>query len=254
MHILPGLDDGARTMEEAVEMARVAAENGTKVLLATPHMRDVNERASVAQARSVLDALAREAGRQGIPIEFAMGMETHVVPDLPGMFRRGQALPIGNTKYALVEMPFFDKPAYLEDTLFAVQLQGVTPVLAHPERIECIQDDPKLLARFVERGMLSQITGGSLLGHFGPEVKRFTEELLRRKLAHVMASDTHRPDGPRWPVLTQAVKAAALIVGEAGARALVVDTPKAILEGRPVEAAAPEGAPAVKRRWWRFGG
>ena len=84
------------------------------------------------------------------------------------------------------------------------------------------------LVEFVERGMLSQVTAGSILGHFGGKIRRFTNRLLREGLVHVIASDAHFPNGPRSPKLTDGVEAAARAVGEEKARAMVVDTPKAI--------------------------
>ena len=106
------------------------------------------------------------------------------------------------------------------------------PVLAHPERIEAFQQDPDLLAGFVRGGMLGQITAGSLLGHFGPCVRDFTGELLTRGLAHLMASDTHAPAGPRWPGLREGVQAASEIVGAQKAHDLVDAVPRSILHGR----------------------
>jgi protein-tyrosine phosphatase len=251
-HILPGLDDGPKAMEEAVEMARMAAQHGTKAILATPHMKDVNENSSVQHARNLLDELAKRAKTEGLELSLFMGMENHLVPSLPAMFTSGQALTINGSRYALVEMPFFDRPNYLEETLFQLQLQGITPVLAHPERIECIQKDPELLAGFVNRGMLSQITAGSLLGYFGADVRRFTEELVLRGLAHVIASDCHYASGPRSPKLTAGVEAAAKLVGSERARTMVEGTPRTILENREVNAEPPEKA-EKKRKWWSLG-
>ena len=216
-------------------MAKIAAGQGTKVLLATPHMKDVNELSSVEHAWSVFHKLSEQVENAGIPITLAMGMENHVVPDLPLMFSRGEALTINDSNYALIEMPFFEKPAYLEQTLFSILDLGIIPVLAHPERIKCIQDDMELLARFVEHGMLSQITAGSLLGHFGSRVRRFTEELLCRNLAHVMASDTHRPAGTRSPNLKEGLVAATKLVGAENSQNLITTIPKSILEGLVVE-------------------
>ena len=147
-------------------------------------------------------------GGTGIPITLVMGMENHAVPELGAMFRDGRALPIGKTRYALIEMPFFGHPEHLEPTLSEVLSLGITPVLAHPERIEAVQRRPQLLVRLVESGMLSQVTAGSLLGHFGAGVRRFTEDLVRGGLAHLIASDCHRPDGPRSPHLGPGLAAA----------------------------------------------
>ena len=148
-------------------------------------------------------------------------------------------------------MPFFGRPIYAEDVLSRLQLQGLTPVLAHPERIEAFQRDPDLLVDFVERGMLCQITAGSTIGVFGRRVQRFTTHLLRRNLVHIMSSDTHRPRGPRSPELGPGIAALTRLVGEVSAMAMVTDTPRAILEDLAVEVEQPRSYESI-RHWWQF--
>ena len=252
-HVLPGVDDGAKTPEDSVEMARVAAGDGTKAILATPHRKDITNSFSVAHVEELLAGMNEELEREGIAVKLLPGMENHLDLDLPEEFSSGRAMRINDSRYALVELPFFGYPNYVEDVLFRLQLQGVTPVLAHPERIEAIQQEPERLARFIERGMLSQVTAGSVVGHFGGRVKGITHGLLRHGLVHVLASDTHAPRGARSPKLSPGVAAAAAIVGEERARAMVVDTPKAILEDRAVEVESPRKHEGP-RRWWRFWG
>ena len=238
-------------MEEAVEMAAVAAAGGTETMLCTPHRRDVTESSSVEQVKSLIADMAAELRSREIQLELLLGMENHIDLDLPDELDAGRALSMNGGSYILVEMPFFGHQNYVEDVLFRLQVQGARPVLAHPERIEAVQRDPELLAGLVERGMLSQVTGGSVVGHFGREVRRFTHSLLRRGLVHVIASDTHTASGPRSPRLSACVEAAAEIVGAERARALVVDTPRAILEGTPVEVEPPSADPRP-RRWWQM--
>ena len=163
-HILPGVDDGAQTTADALEMARVAAQHGTRVMLATPHCKDVTENWSVPYVRDLLEDMNSRIQDEAIVLTLALGMENHL--DLFEEVSSGRALPINGSRYILVEMPLFGRPNYMEDVLF--QLQGLTPVLAHPDRAEAFQSDPELLVGFVERGMLSQITAGSIVGHFGP--------------------------------------------------------------------------------------
>lgn len=250
-HILPGVDDGAKSPEDTLEMARVAAENGTKIILCTPHRRDVTENWSVPYIRELLDEMNSRIEGEGIDLKFVLGMENHLDIDLPDEYANGRALPINGSRYMLVEMPFFGRPNYIEDVMFRLQAQGVTPVLAHPERIQAFQQDPDLLAKFVEQGMLSQVTAGSLLGYFGGSTKKFTASLLRRNLVHIIASDTHFPSGPRSPKLPPGVDAVANIVGEEKARMMVVDTPKAVLENQPVKVDPPIEAGDAKA-WWQF--
>lgn len=220
-------------------------------MLCTPHRRDVTENSSVEQVEQLLGVFKTEIERQGLGLELALGMENHIDLDLPEEVAAGRALSMKGGRYMLVEMPFFGSPNYVEDVLFQLQVQGITPILAHPERIESIQKDPEILVRFVERGMISQITGGSIVGHFGRSVKRLTHSLLRRGLVHVIASDTHFPSGPRSPKLSHCVSAAAEIVGEDYARAMVVDTPRAVLDNLPIELEPPH-ADSGPKRWWQI--
>ena len=144
-HILPGLDDGAKTVDEFVAMARAAAAGGTTVMLATPHRRDVTEDSSIAHLRELFANMVEELDAQGIGLSLTLGMENHLDEDLPEALARGAALPMNGTRYALVELPFFGHPDWVEPVLSDIQESGITPVLAHPERIELIQRDPDLL-------------------------------------------------------------------------------------------------------------
>ena len=252
-HILPGVDDGAKIAQDTVDMARVAAEHGTKVILTTPHRKDVTENWSVQHITDLLADMNDQIQSQGIELTLLQGMENHLDIDLPDEIAKGRALPMNGSRYILVEMPFFGRPNYVEDVLFKIQVQGLTPVLAHPERIEAFQRDPELLVSFVARGMLSQITAGSVVGHFGTKVKRFTRTLLQRGLVHVIASDTHFPDGPRFPSLLSGVEDATKIIGIEKAQAMVVTTPKAILENLDVEVESPTEEIRARPAWqfWR---
>ena len=234
-HILPAVDDGARDMDEALAMSREAARTGTKIILATPHRRDITENWSVAHIRGLLADLNARAAALGLGITHALGMENHLDEDLPAEIDAGRALTMNGTRYVLIEPPFFGTPDWIEPTLERVQERGLIPVLAHPERIEAFQRDPDFLARLLARGMLSQITSGSVVGTWGEEVQSFARELLSHNMAHIMASDAHAPAGLRSPDITVGLKAASQIVGEDAALAMIADTPLAVLEGRAME-------------------
>ena len=234
-HILPGLDDGAKTLEEAVEMVRMAAGDGTRAILATPHSRDVQEAAAHETVREKVDELRKEAKRQGIDIEILLGMENHMTPDLLELVDRGEGYPINGHNYILVELPFTIYPNYADELLFQLQLRGLTPLIAHPERQEAIQRDPDIMEGLVQRGILGQVTAMSITGKFGSEAQKSAHTLMRRNLVHVIASDGHRPKGPRTPVMAEAVTYAAKIVGPERADAMAVLVPQAILEGRTVD-------------------
>ena len=238
-HILPGVDDGAVTAEDTLAMSRVAAETGTKVVLATPHRKDVTEDWSVPYLRSLIADMNAQNQAHGVDLSLVLGMENHLDTDLPAEIAAGRALPMNDTRYILIEMPFFGRAEFLEDTLSEVQSMGLIPVLAHPERIEAFQEDPELLRRFLKNGMLSQITSGSVIGFWGEDVKKFTHSLLEQRMAHVMSSDTHHSNGGRSPRMDVGLERAADIVGYEAAQAMLIDTPKAILNDEPLDVEPP---------------
>ena len=238
-HILPGVDDGAVTPEDTLAMSRVAAETGTKVVLATPHRKDVTEDWSVPYLRSLIADMNAQNQAHGVDLSLVLGMENHLDTDLPAEIAAGRALPMNDTRYILIEMPFFGRAEFLEDTLSEVQSMGLIPVLAHPERIEAFQEDPELLRRFLKNGMLSQITSGSVIGFWGEDVKKFTHSLLEQRMAHVMSSDTHHSNGGRSPRMDVGLERAADIVGYEAAQAMLIDTPKAILNDEPLDVEPP---------------
>ena len=250
-HILPGVDDGANTPEDTLEMARAGAKDGTRVILATPHRRDITENWSVTHVREQVAEANQRIEAAGLDITMRLGMENHLDVDLPEEVEQGRALSMAGSRYILVELPFFGRPNYVEDVLFQVQSQGLTPVLAHPERLEVFHAEPEMLVTLVERGMLTQVTAGSLLGYFGKNVRRFTEALFRQGLVHILASDTHFPGGPRSPKLTPGVGAASKIVGQELARNMVVATPKAVLDDLPIDVQSP-GPWEASSSWWQF--
>lgn len=242
-HILPGVDDGPAHIADAIAIARIAAANGTRMMLATPHRKDITENWSVPHIRNLTVELQRRIDAEGIPITLALGMENHIDETLPRDAAAGRALTMNGSRYILVEMPFFGQHDFVDGALTALQAQGLTPVFAHPERIEAFRRCPALLERYIAMGMLSQITRGSLLGHWGEPARQFTLELLEQGLAHMLSSDTHAPKPPRTPELGRAIQIAAEVVGEDAALRMAIDMPRAIVRDMPIASASLGAAP-----------
>ena len=232
VHILPGLDDGPSNMEESLKMTLAAYRDGTRVIVATPHNRDVVQRSSVSQAKALVKELRRELAERSVPLTVLFGMENHLEMDTVEQVERGAALPIEDTRFILIELPFEIYPFHTEETLQKLMDMGLRPIVVHPERNEPIQRNTQLLAGLVRMGTLVQITAGSLTGYSGETAREVSEELLRSGLAHVIASDGHAPNGNRAPFLSPGVEAAARIVGMKTARRMVEDIPLAIVENR----------------------
>lgn len=251
-HILPNIDDGPKSIAMSLEMARVALDDGITTIVATPHGRkswEVHGVYSVDIVHQRLATLHAALAEADLPLEVVPGTELFYEADLPARLKAGELLPYGSTRTVLMEMPNDILRSSLEQGLFAMQLAGYQVVLAHPERIKIVQDDPNILLPLIERGVLMQLTADTLTSRQGDAMRRLAETLLTHGLIHVLASDGHGSHLQRMPLISAARRLAADLVGEATATALVVDTPAAILADQPIQ--LPQPQPVRRIRWWR---
>ena len=254
-HILPGVDDGVPTMEAALDFARMASETGTRTIVATPHYRDgfyMNPRAEVLAGVSELKARLEAAA---IPVEVLPGAEVHVCTDLIERVKSGHAPTLAdNGRTVLFELSMSQYPVELENLIFQMRLAGLQVLFAHPERIRYFQEDIRRYEAVLRLGAFGQITTGSVLGVFGEGIEEFSEELLRKGLVHVLASDAHNTRG-RPPVLKDAVAKIASWVGEEPAFKMATEYPRAFLDGRDPEIPPPVAPPKRSglSRWFRRG-
>jgi len=256
-HILPGVDDGVRTEDEAVEFARMAVEDGTRVMVATPHCK---EGSWFNQRDSILEGVARlreRLAREQVPLELLPGSEVHLCPDLVERVKDGRATTLAdNGRTLLLELSLSQVAVDLENLVFQLKLAGIEVLFAHPERIRFFQDDFSRFETVVRLGAYAQITTGSLTGQFGRAAEQFSTEALRKGMIHVLASDSHNLRG-RSPVLSEAVQAMTPLIGEARARCMCNEAPQALLDGNAPELPPVDGAAAKRKsvffRWFGRG-
>ncbi len=234
LHILPDVDDGPGTLDESRDMLRLATSFGFSTLVATPHLQS---RISDDYLELVDEAYAQlrpHADASGI--ELKRGFEVRIDPGLPAWLRAGDPVALGSSHTVLVELPFSGWPTFTEHVLFEVQAAGFTPLLAHPERYTAAMEDPDLLLNLHERGVLFQVTTGSVSGLFGRGAKTLSELLLRRGAVDILASDAHSA-GRRFVSVTEGLARATELVGEQRVRELTVLNPAALLADRaPIRA------------------
>jgi protein-tyrosine phosphatase len=243
-HLLPGLDDGPATLEESIEMARAMAADGVTLVAATPHVRDdyptpaTSVEDGIRELRSALAAAA-------VAIEVRPGGEVAVdwadradIGDL-----RGYGLA-GNPAVLLVEFPYLGWPLELGMVCNRLLGEGVTPILAHPERNDRVQAQPERLEELVERGVLVQLTASSVSGRRGSRSRKAAYELLDAGLAHLVGSDAHRAPGPG----SRLSDAADALHDPPLARWLLELVPAALVDGAPIP---DRPAPKRSRLRWR---
>ena len=247
-HVLFDIDDGATDEAMALDMLRLSAERGVTGVVATPHSQDVRAHGGLPTFDDRLErtrALLRESG---IPIELLPGMEVHLMPDVPELLKSGDYLPLNGTRYVLIELDFVQWAGYTDEVLFQIAIDGYVVLLAHVERIGPVQERPELIGELVRRGCFTQVTASSLMGGFGDEPRRTAETLLERGLVHVIASDAHRPEGSREPLLAGARDRLVELAGEEAAGIALYANPAAVVRGDPLSPLEPR--PRRRRRWW----
>ena len=238
-HILPGIDDGSRSWDESVEMARIAAADGITDIVATPHITPGLYDNTTASISVLVEEFSNRLATAGIPIRLHVGADVRVDPNVVSGVEAATIPVLGNrVRYLVAELPSQMIPPNIRELVYALQLRQIIPIITHPERHASMQQDPGLLRQLVVAGALAQVTAGSLTGEFGPVACRAANKMLGRNLIHLIATDAHGAE-KRRPVLTTGVAAAAAIVGEEAARAMVLDTPRAILAGVPVVISEP---------------
>ncbi len=235
-HIIPALDDGPTDMQVSVAMGMIAAQEGTQALISTSHSTEASAVGYEGMQERLADVRAAWQGA-GIGIRLELGVEIFLEHDTVEKLRSGRLWTLAGSQYVLVEVPYTPWPTYAERALFDLQTAGYTPILAHPERYTAIQDDPNLLYRLAQRGILAQVTSAALLGEQGEKVQRSADTLVRHGLVQFIASDGHNVRSKRrMPLLREAMAAAAHLVGNEAALALVTTNPAAVLENRPMDA------------------
>jgi len=234
-HILPGLDDGSKSREDTLQMVRQLHEAGFNTLIATPHVMEGIDFLGAEEILAATEQVQQQITEAGIPVEVLPGAENYIFPDLAKWAQVGKLLTLGNTgKYLLVELPMLEIPHYTEQVFFELQVNGLTPVLAHPERYRRLYDEPERLLDWANKGILLQLDLRSLNGKYGPQPMRLAERMLQSDLIHLIGSDAHRLARSEASYL-EALRSIRKIIGEQRFREVTLTNPQNILTGEPMQ-------------------
>lgn len=190
-HILPALDDGAQTEEDLVNMANAAIADGISTIVATPHHQNGsfnNTRNTLRQrtneANNLLDSLS-------INLTILPGQECRIYGELVEDSRSGDIQTLADSRYLFVEFPSNSVPRFSKKIFYDLQLEGIIPVIVHPERNTVLMKQPEMLYEFVKNGCLTQVTAASVAGKFGKGISQFSSQIIEANLAHFVATDAH---------------------------------------------------------------
>lgn len=251
-HILPGIDDGPKAIEESLEMAESAIADGITHVVATPHSSNAH-RFDYEHIRKTRDELQEKIGDR---LVLATGCDFHLNPEnIAALRTRAKQFCINQRDYLLVEFNEFSIPPSMDQTLHEIQLAGLRPVVTHPERNGILRAQPERLKKWVQLGCFVQVTGGSLTGGFGPGAQQDSLRWIGEGLVHFVSSDAHntRTRPLRLQPAFETVKSR---FGKEKAQALFQENPWAAFEGRELphvpEVVDESFQPRKKKRFFFF--
>lgn len=194
-HILPGIDDGARSLEESLEMLRIALKSGITDIICTPHYKEGRHNAGPKKIQELIENLEELALENGIPINLHPGNELLYTIDAEEALEDNKLNTMNHTEYVLVEFQPFDSYQHIRNALDTIRGLGYLPILAHAERYDCLLKDWKCIQELKDLGAEIQLNASSVVGELGGKLKRYTRKLLKKELVDYISTDAHRKEG-----------------------------------------------------------
>lgn len=234
-HIIPGVDDGADSLSEMVEMLNIAVSNRTKGIICTPHCNIPKAFANYwdAKLEERFNSVAAEARKRNIQLELYMGQEIFLSGNFLERLKNNELITLNNSQYVLVELHPFEKEFYAYKKLAALVAEGYKPIVAHPERYEFVVKNEETIGNIKDLGCLIQVNKGSLKGRFGNAVMVAAHNILSNRSADFVASDAHSPYR-RTPNLTDVHEMISMEYSADYADFLLEENPYNIINNKPV--------------------
>jgi protein-tyrosine phosphatase len=191
-HILPGIDDGARTVQDSIDMARKAVSEGLHTIIATPHHMNGKYENRKSDILPLVNQVNETLKMENINLEVLPGQECRIYGEILEDYQKGEILTLNHdSQYLFIEFPSNSVPRYAERLLYDIQVAGLIPVIVHPERNAELIERPDKLYRLVKNGAATQLTASSLVGYFGKNIQKFSQQIIEANLTHFIASDAH---------------------------------------------------------------
>lgn len=233
-HLLPGVDDGAQSMSQALQLLRMAWDDGTRSVVLTPHYRGSYKQNTPDILRHAFAQL-QEAASGALPdMQLYLGQEIAYEADAPETVYQGGALTLGDSQYVLLEFRTAVRRSRILTGVSEMINCGFIPIVAHIERYDIVRKEPDLVDELLYMGALLQLNADSVLGANGFGIKHFCHKLLKAQKVHFIASDAHDA-GPRPPLLNACFLRVYKKYGEDYAVWMFDENPRAVLENRLID-------------------
>jgi protein-tyrosine phosphatase len=254
-HILFGVDDGAVDLDDALALAKIYAAAGYRQVVATPHARmdSLPSNTFGETIRGCVDQLNNYLDTCFVPLEILPGMEVGLDPLLPQMVAQGVILTLADSKYLLVETPFWQLPLNWWDVIFLLAARGTTVIFAHPERCAQVASTPDLLEKMARAGAKFQLNWDSFAGAYGHRVAQVARFMIRHGFVHCLATDSHNADRRNAACVRGIMSELEGLVGDENCKLIAVDNPARVVQDKMLLDMDFEKMPPSMRRKKRGG-
>lgn len=228
-HIIPNVDDGARSVEETFNILKEAQEAGFTDVILTSHFLLNYYETNAQELIFWKEKLQEVLKKQGTKINLHSGMEIYITNQMEKLLENKKILTLANSGYMLIELPLATNVKYFDYVVYYLEAKGIKPIIAHPERYKCVQKDPDIVEEYIEKGCLIQCNYGSIVNLYGREAEKTIKTLLKKNQVHFLGSDVHRENGT-YLIILDAIKKIRKIIGENKINELTTINPKKILQ------------------------
>ncbi len=228
-HIIPNVDDGARSVEETFNILKEAQEAGFTDVILTSHFLLNYYETNAQELIFWKEKLQEVLKKQGTKINLHSGMEIYITNQMEELLEDKKILTLANSGYMLIELPLATNVKYFDYVVYYLEAKGIKPIIAHPERYKCVQKDPDIVEEYIEKGCLIQCNYGSIVNLYGREAEKTIKTLLKKNQVHFLGSDVHRENGT-YLIILDAIKKIRKIIGENKINEITTINPKKILQ------------------------
>jgi len=232
-HILPGIDDGAQDESEALEMLRIAANDGICQIIATPHFHYRRGHASPEQIKQAVSKMQELLNKEKIPMKLHTGNELYYTHELLETVKAGEALTMADSDYVLLEFSPETEERRIQNAVYEFLNEGYYPIIAHMERYLAFQKNQDFVEKISEMGAYLQINAGSLIGNAGWQIKHFARLMIKNGFIQFVATDAH-DIGRRSPTFAKASDWITKKCGESELLEYLYENPRMVIENKAI--------------------
>lgn len=244
-HILPGIDDGSRNLEQTIQMIKEAEQAGFEEIITTSHYIENEYDVNKNRRQEMINDLQKKINENGINVKLHNGAEAFINANLTELIKQQTIPTLAESKYVLFEIPMHLEVLYLERTIEELITAKYKPVIAHPERYDVVRINPNVAVEWVRKGALLQSNYGSIIGRYGNKSKQTLIKLLHANAIHFLGTDTHAPQ-TTYKQMDDIMKKLLKVIDKSKLVELTEENPRKVINNEYIRIEEPEN---IKRFW-----